>query len=170
VAFLRRLQGHVVAPGQDLSDGLPVTAFPTTEQEMLRHNVDHPDAMLTATYPDAAPTWMDYPFAVLATANPGERDAAARLLVALQDPKGRRPSAGGFRSPDGRACDRPGRTYRATPSRLADGVPEDAALQRWATATTAAASSADRRVGLERVVPPSARPGSPSRSTRQRAG
>jgi Bacterial extracellular solute-binding protein/von Willebrand factor type A domain len=141
VAFLRRLQSHVVAPGQDLSDRLPVTAFPTTEQEVLRHNVDHPDAMLTAAYPDAAPTWMDYPFAVLATANPAERDAAARLLTALQDPEGQAAlSAAGFRSADGwargdRSAD--GRTVRdlASPRPMAASATSNAALQRWATAT-----------------------------------
>jgi Mg-chelatase subunit ChlD len=141
VAFLRRLQSHVVAPGQDLSDQLPVTAFPTTEQEMLRHNVDHPDAVLTAAYPDAAPTWMDYPFAVLATASPAERDAAARLLGALQDPQGQATFlADGFRGADGRArADRSadGRTVRdlAAPRPMAASAASDAALQRWATAT-----------------------------------
>lgn len=141
VAFLRRLQSHVVASGQDLFDRRPVTAFSTTEQEMLRHNHDHPGDMLTAAYPDAAPTWMDYPFAVLTTASPAERDAAARLLVALQEPDGQATlSAAGFRSADGRvAADRPvdGRTVRdlAPPRPLAASAASDAALQRWATAT-----------------------------------
>ncbi len=148
-AFLRKLQRHVVAPGDTLLDRLPgvpaptppVTAFPTTEQQMLRHNADHPDGMLTAVYPNEAPTWMDYPFTVLTTANPAERDAAARLLLALQDPDGQAAlSAGGFRTADGRApVDRSGdgRTVRdlAAPRPLAESATSDAALQRWATAT-----------------------------------
>ena len=148
MAFLRKLQGHVGAPGGDLSDrlpgasaGSPVTAFATTEQQMLRHNVDHPDAMLTAAYPEAAATWMDYPFTVLASANPAERDAAARLLVALQEPNGQAAlAAGGFRTPQGQApADRSadGRTVRdlAAPRPLAESATTDAVLQRWATAT-----------------------------------
>jgi Bacterial extracellular solute-binding protein/von Willebrand factor type A domain len=148
MAFLRKLQEHVGAPGGDLSDrlpgasaGSPVTAFATTEQQMLRHNVDHPDAMLTAAYPKEAATWMDYPFTVLASANPAERDAAARLLVALQEPNGQAAlAAGGFRTPQGlapahRAAD--GRTVRdlAAPRPLAESATTDAVLQRWATAT-----------------------------------
>ncbi|MBV9921667.1 MAG: substrate-binding domain-containing protein [Pseudonocardia sp.] len=148
MAFLRKLQQHVGAPGEDLSDQLPgasakppVTAFATTEQQMLRHNADHPDAMLTAAYPDEAPTWMDYPFTVLASANPAERDAAARLLVALQEPNGQAAlAAGGFRTPQGQAPagrSADGRTVRdlAAPRPLAESATTDAALQRWATAT-----------------------------------
>ena len=145
-AFLRKLQGHVVAPGDTPFDRLPgaaapATAFPTTEQEMVRHNADHPTAMLTAVYPSEAPTWMDYPFTVLTTANPAERDAAGRLLVALQDPDGQAAlSAGGFRTADGKApLDRSadGRTVRdlAAPRPMAESATSDAALQRWATAT-----------------------------------
>jgi Mg-chelatase subunit ChlD len=142
VAFLRKMQDHVVAPGDALLDRLSgAAAFPATEQEMLRHNVDHPDSMLTAAYPSEAPTWMDYPFTVLATTNPAERDAAARLLGALQDPAGQATlSAGGFRSADGRApAERSadGRTVRdlAAPRPLAESATTDAALQQWATVT-----------------------------------
>jgi hypothetical protein len=148
VAFLRKMQNHVVEPGDALYDRLPgaasptpVTAFPTTEQRMLRHNVERPEGMLTAAYPSEAPTWMDYPFTVLATANPAERDAAARLLVALQEPAGQAAlAAGGFRTADGKvSADRPedGRVVRqlAPPVPLAESQTSDAALQRWATAT-----------------------------------
>jgi hypothetical protein len=149
VAFLRKLQSHVVGPGDALYDRLPdtasptppVTAFPTTEQRMLRHNVERPDDRLTAAYPSEAPTWMDYPFTILSTANAAEREAAARLLVALQEPAGQAAlAAGGFRSADGqmpadRSAD--GRIVRhlAAPVPLAESVTSDAALQRWATAT-----------------------------------
>ena len=148
VAFLRKLQARVAEPGDSLFDrlpgattGPPVTAFPTTEQRMLRHNVEQPGSTLTAAYPSEAPTWMDYPFTVLANASPAERDAAARLLVALQEPDGQAALvAAGFRTADGRLpTDRlvDGRIERnlSTPVPLAQSAASDAALQRWATAT-----------------------------------
>ena len=148
VAFLRKLQTQLAEPGDSLFDrlpgattGPPVTAFPTTEQRMLRHNVEQPGSTLTAAYPSEAPTWMDYPFTVLANANPAERDATARLLVALQEPDGQAALvAGGFRTADGqlpgdRLVD--GRIERnlSNPVPLAQSAAADAALQRWATAT-----------------------------------
>ena len=148
VAFLRKLQARVAEPGDSLFDrlpgattGPPVTAFPTTEQRMLRHNVEQPGSTLTAAYPSEAPTWMDYPFTVLANASPAERDAAARLLVALQEPDGQAALvAAGFRTADGRLpTDRlvDGRIERnlSTPVPLAQSAAADAALQRWAAAT-----------------------------------
>jgi hypothetical protein len=148
VAFLRKLQTQLAEPGDSLFDrlpgattGPPVTAFPTTEQRMLRHNVEQPGSTLTAAYPSEAPTWMDYPFTVLANANPAERDAAARLLVALQEPDGQAALvAGGFRTADGTLpADRlvDGRIERnlSDPVPLAQSAAADAALQRWATAT-----------------------------------
>jgi Bacterial extracellular solute-binding protein/von Willebrand factor type A domain len=148
VAFLRKMQTRLAEPGDSLfnrlpgaATGPPVTAFPTTEQRMLRHNVERPGSTLTAAYPSEAPTWMDYPFTVLANANPAERDAAARLLVALQEPDGQAAlAAGGFRTPDGRVpADRlvDGRIVRnlSAPVPLAESAASDAALQRWATAT-----------------------------------
>jgi Bacterial extracellular solute-binding protein/von Willebrand factor type A domain len=149
VAFLRRMQSRLAGPGDSLFNrlpgasaaGPPVTAFPTTEQRMLRHNVESPGSTLTAAYPSGAPTWMDYPFAVLATANPAERDAAARLLVALQEPGGQAAlAAAGFRTADGQVpADRlaDGRIVRNLPAPvpLAESATSDAALQRWATAT-----------------------------------
>ena len=148
-ALLRRLQGHIATQGEDLfarlpgaaEPGPPITAFATTEQELLRHNVAHPEDALTAAYPDEAPTWMDYPFTVLSTATPAERDTAGRLLAALRDPDGQAAlGAGGFRTPDGlavadRAAD--GRTLHdlPAPTTLAESAASDAALQRWATVT-----------------------------------
>ena len=133
-SLFNRLPGATAA-------GPPVTAFPTTEQRMLRHNVERPGSTLTAAYPSEAPTWMDYPFAVLATANPAERDAAARLLVALQEPEGQAAlTAGGFRTADGQVpADRlvDARIVRQLPAPvpLVESPTSDAALQRWAAAT-----------------------------------
>jgi Bacterial extracellular solute-binding protein/von Willebrand factor type A domain len=142
-AFLRGLQGHVVAQGEDLPTPGPAraTALATTEQELLRHNVAHPDDARTAAYPDESPSWMDYPFTVLGAATPAERDAAARLLAALRSPAGQAAlGAAGFRTPDGLAVtDRPpdGRTVRdlPAPTPFTESAVSDAALQRWATAT-----------------------------------
>ena len=148
MAFLRKLQTGLAEPGDSLFDrlpgattGPPVTAFPTTEQRMLRHNVEQPGSTLTAAYPSEAPTWMDYPFTVLANANPAERDAAARLLVALQEPDGQAAlTAGGFRTADGQVpADRlvDARIVRRlpAPAPLVESPTSDAALQRWAAAT-----------------------------------
>ena len=62
MAFLRKLQTRLAEPGDSLFDrlpgattGPPVTAFPTTEQRMLRHNVEQPGSTLTAAYPSEAP-------------------------------------------------------------------------------------------------------------------
>jgi hypothetical protein len=145
--LLRKLQGHLAASDDDLFARLPgsadpataITAFPTTEQELLRHNVTHPDGALTAAYLDEVPTWMDYPFTVLGTANAAERDTAAKLLAALRDPDGQKAlSAGGFRAPDGHT-DRPadGRTVADLPAPrpLIESAASDAVLQRWATVT-----------------------------------
>lgn len=148
-AFLRELQGHVVGQDDDLFARLPgtaqpmppISAFPTTEQELLRHNVAHADAALTAAYPDVDRTWMDYPFTVLGTATPPERASAARLLAALQDTEGQVAlGAGGFRAADGRTLqDRSadGRTVRDLPAPipLVESAASDDVLQRWATAT-----------------------------------
>jgi hypothetical protein len=145
--LLRRLQSHVAATGDDLFDRLPgsadpattITAFPTTEQELLRHNVKDPDSALTAAYPDEAPTWMDYPFTVLGTATAAERDAAARLLTALRDPEGQKAlGAGGFRTPDGhtdRSIDGHTVADLPEPKPLVESAVSDAVLQRWATVT-----------------------------------
>lgn len=145
--LLRRLQQHLAATDADLFARVPgsadpataITAFPTTEQELLRHNVTHPDGALTAAYPDEAPTWMDYPFTVLATADPAERDTAARLLAALRDPGGQKAlSAGGFRTPGGhtdRATDRRTVADLPAPRPLIESAASDAVLQRWAMVT-----------------------------------
>src|SRR6185437_9001088 len=93
------MQSRLADPGDSLFNrlpgaagaGPPVTAFPTTEQRMLRHNVESPGSSLTAAYPSGAPTWMDYPFARPAPASPAGCDAAARVLVALQQPGDEQP-------------------------------------------------------------------------------
>jgi hypothetical protein len=138
-ALMRKLQGHLAATGADPSG--PVTAFPTTEQKLMRHNATEPGSALTAAYPDEAPAWMDYPFTVLGSATAAERDTAAKLLAALRDPDGQAAlTAEGFRTPDGRvAADRPAdeRTVvdLPAPQPFTESATSDSVLQRWASVT-----------------------------------
>ncbi len=108
-ATLRRFAAHTTVDAADLyaqlpgtpGVGSPVTAFATSEQALLRHNVTRPDEPLTAAYPGTAAE-LDYPFAVLDSAGPDQRDAAEQLLRALQSPGGQATLAdGGFRTPAG---------------------------------------------------------------------
>ena len=119
----------------------PVTAFPTTEQKLVRHNATDPGSALTAAYPDEAPTWMDYPFTVLGSATAAERDTAAKLLAALRDPDGQAAlTADGFRTPDGHAAadhsaDGPTVAELPAPQPFTESAASDAVLQRWAAVT-----------------------------------
>ena len=138
-ALLRKLEGHLGPTGDTPS--APVTAFPTTEQKVVRHNATDPGSALTAAYPDEAPTWMDYPFTVLGSATTVERDTAAKLLAALRDPDGQAAlAADGFRAPDGHAAagrSADGRTVAELPAPqpFTESAATDAVLQRWAAAT-----------------------------------
>ena len=132
VAFLRRMQSRLAEPGDSLFDRLPggrrpgrrSPRSPPPSSGCCDTTSSGPASTLTAAYPSEAPTWMDYPFAVLATANPAERDAAARLLVALQEPDGQAAlTAGGFRTADGQVpADRLGRRPHRAPAARACAV------------------------------------------------
>jgi Bacterial extracellular solute-binding protein/von Willebrand factor type A domain len=151
-AALRRLAAHTTVESADLYGQLPgmpgvarpVTAFATSEQAMLRHNVTSPDEQLTAAYPESTATELDYPFTVLDTAAPAQRDAAARLLTALQGGAGRATLAdGGFRTPDGamlRDRSQGGRIAADLPplQPLAGSPVATEALTRWATVNRSA--------------------------------
>jgi hypothetical protein len=151
-ATLRALSGRTTVHAADLYAQLPgsagvetpVTAFPTSEQALLRWNVGHPDVPLTAVYATVAPVVLDYPFAVLATATDEEREAAGTLLAALLDPAGQAVLAdGGFRTPDGRMLrDRhgDGRTVAVAPVPvpLSGSAAAAEVLDRWATVNRSA--------------------------------
>jgi hypothetical protein len=151
-AALRRLAAHTTVEAEDLYGQLPgmpgvtrpVTAFATSEQALLRHNVTQPATPLTAAYPESTASELDYPFTVLDTATPAERDAAGRLLAALESSSGRAALAdGGFRTPDGamlRDRSAGGRIVGAVPPlrplTASAGMAE--ALTRWATVNRSA--------------------------------
>ncbi|MFI6031487.1 substrate-binding and VWA domain-containing protein [Amycolatopsis magusensis] len=108
--LLRRLSPNTVAGAPELFGRLPsasqqetLTAFPTTENSVLRHNVDQGGHGLVAVYAPLAPA-LDHPFVVLPGAGPGERAAADRFLRAIDAPEGLRALAdAGFRTPGGKA-------------------------------------------------------------------
>jgi hypothetical protein len=113
---LRELSANTVAkrselfarlPGTTSSDD-PLAAFPTSEHDVLRHNVRQSVSPLVAAYPDpqveSVVPALDYPYVVLPDAPDAEREAAEKLLDRLLD----RDSAkalddAGFRTPDGKA-------------------------------------------------------------------
>jgi hypothetical protein len=151
-ATLRALSGRTAVHAADLyaqlpgTEGVevPVTAFPTSEQALLRWNVGHPDVPLTAVYAAVAPVALDYPFAVLDSATDEEREAAGTLLAALLGPAGQEVLAdGGFRTPDGRMLrDRhgDGRTVAVAPVPvpLSGSAAAAEVLDRWATVNRSA--------------------------------
>ncbi|QFU92322.1 substrate-binding and VWA domain-containing protein [Amycolatopsis sp. YIM 10] len=108
--LLRRLSPNMVAGAPELFNRLPsadaretLTAFPTTENSLLRHNVEQGGRGLVAVYAPLAPA-LDHPFAVLLGAGEAERAAADRFLHAVEAPEGVQAFAdAGFRAPGGQA-------------------------------------------------------------------
>lgn len=68
-------------PGSS-SPGSPVTVFPTSENSLLRHNVNQAANGLVAVYSAAAPS-LDYPFTMLGSATPAQLAEIEPLLGAL---------------------------------------------------------------------------------------
>jgi extracellular solute-binding protein/von Willebrand factor type A domain-containing protein len=128
-------------PGASSSDK-PLTAFPTSEHDVLQHNARRSASPLVAVYPDprvksAVPT-LDYPYVVLPEIPTDEREAARKFLDRLFDPDSREALGdAGFRTPDGKALrDRP-RDSRTTADPItATATPKpqnvDAMLNAWA--------------------------------------
>jgi hypothetical protein len=89
-SLLRRLSPNTTAVETDLfarlpgssSPGAPLTVFPTSENSLIRHNIDRLANGLVAVYSPAAPS-LDYPFVVLNTASQAQRDAIDPLLTDL---------------------------------------------------------------------------------------
>jgi hypothetical protein len=127
-------------PGASNSDK-PLTAFPTSEYDVLQHNVRQ-RSPLVAVYPDpqvksAVPT-LDYPYAVLPEIPNDERAAAKKFLDRLFDRESREALGdAGFRTPDGKALrDRP-RDRRTTADAVtATAIPKalevEGVLNAWA--------------------------------------
>ncbi|WP_370948245.1 VWA domain-containing protein [Amycolatopsis sp. cg5] len=90
-SLLRRFSASTTATESELFTRLPgagdlavqsVTAFPTSENAVLRHNVAKPEAPLVSVYSPASPS-LDYPFAVLSGADPAQAKAIQPVLSAL---------------------------------------------------------------------------------------
>lgn len=90
VALLRRFSANTLGEETDLIARLPgssdgsgpaaVTAFPASENSLLRHNVEDPKSPLVAVYSTAVPT-LDFPFAELGGITPQQRP----IVDALRD-------------------------------------------------------------------------------------
>ncbi len=115
VAALRRLSPNVSTSGGDLFEKLApaydpgaiataVTAFPTSEQAVVRHNNTNREQRLVPVYADADVPALDYPYVVLSTASGVERRGAERFLEALLDRGSQRAlQSRGLRTPQGAA-------------------------------------------------------------------
>ncbi|MEV4147923.1 VWA domain-containing protein [Amycolatopsis sp. NPDC049691] len=90
VALLRRVSANTLGAETDLIARLPgssgsggtasVTAFPASENSVLRHNIEDQTSPLVAVYTTAVPT-LDYPFAELGGITPQQRP----IVDALRD-------------------------------------------------------------------------------------
>ncbi|SEF32487.1 Mg-chelatase subunit ChlD [Amycolatopsis pretoriensis] len=90
VALLRRFSANTLGAETDLIARLPgssgsggtasVTAFPASENSVLRHNIEDRSSPLVAVYATAVPT-LDYPFAELGGITPQQRP----IVDALRD-------------------------------------------------------------------------------------
>ncbi|MFJ7215492.1 VWA domain-containing protein [Amycolatopsis sp. NPDC098790] len=90
VALLRRFSANTLGAETDLIARLPgsggsggtasVTAFPASENSVLRHNIEDRTSPLVAVYATAVPT-LDYPFAELGGITPQQRP----IVDALRD-------------------------------------------------------------------------------------
>jgi hypothetical protein len=127
-------------PGAANSDK-PLTAFPTSEYDVLAHNVRQ-GSPLVAVYPDpqiesVVPT-LDYPYAVLPEIPTDERDAAKKFLGRLFDRDSREELGdAGFRTPDGNALrDRPQDRRTTADPIAATAIPKapevEGVLNAWA--------------------------------------
>ncbi|WP_216214074.1 substrate-binding domain-containing protein [Amycolatopsis aidingensis] len=147
-AALRSLSKHRVDDSRRLFEHLPdgelepaLSAFPASEQRVLRHNQEHERGSalsVVASYPAQPTPWLDFPFVVLPGAEEAQRRAADRLLSRLREPAfeealGRQ----GLRTADGRLTgsrdadnriDAAPRSPSPQPSKKDTG----AALERWA--------------------------------------
>lgn len=139
-ALMRTLSPNTLPQVSDLftrlpgggSDGRALTAFPTSELSVIKHNVRDTGAPLVAAY--AGVPALDYPYAVLPRTV--DRDLAQRLLATLMAEETAFADAG-FRSPDGAAL-RDRSQDKRTSATPADQVPLpdadtiDQVLNRWA--------------------------------------
>jgi hypothetical protein len=97
IAQLRRFSANTLGGESDLIARLPgssdgagagsVTAFPASENSLLRHNVEDATSPLVAVYSTAVPT-LDYPFAELSGITPQQRPIVDMLREAMLNGSG----------------------------------------------------------------------------------
>lgn len=124
----------------------PISAFPASENSVLRYNARSGAAAtpgrLVASYPPQPVPSLDYPFAVLGNAGQAQQQAAVKLQRALLAPDGQAALAAvGVRTPDGRMLFGHSGDSRvsAGPQALAALPPEpvlDDVLKQWAKVNT----------------------------------
>lgn len=149
VAELRRLSPNVTPRAAELYERLPpafdpategtaITAFPTSEQAVLRHNnTEHGQRLVPVYAATGGVPVLDYPYVVLSTATGIQRAGAERFLESLLDRAAQRTLQGrGLRTPQGEAgADFPGgETDRPTlvpAAALPDQDTTDDVLRVW---------------------------------------
>ncbi|WP_206790406.1 substrate-binding domain-containing protein [Amycolatopsis sp. MtRt-6] len=147
VATLRRFSANTLGAETDLMARLPgasdgggtaaVTAFPASENSLLRHNIEDSKSPLVAVYSTAVPT-LDYPFAELGGITPEQRPIVAALREAvLGDAGAEAISKTGLRAAGGQALREHTDDPRVTPQgiRAANLPPApavDELLNQWA--------------------------------------
>ncbi len=147
VALLRRFSANSLGGETDLIARLPgssdgggtaaVTAFPVSENSLLRHNIEDPKSPLVAVYSTAVPT-LDYPFAELGGITPQQRPIVDALREALLgDPGSAAIAQTGLRAAGGQALREHADDPRVAPqgiraANLPPAAVVDELLNQWA--------------------------------------
>jgi extracellular solute-binding protein/von Willebrand factor type A domain-containing protein len=147
VALLRRFSANTLGAETDLIARLPgssdgsgagaVTAFPASENSLLRHNIEDTTSPLVAVYSTAVPT-LDYPFAELGGITPQQRPIVDALRDAMLGDRGAAAIAKtGLRAAGGQALREHTDDPRVSPAgiRAANLPPADVVdelLNQWA--------------------------------------
>ncbi|MFJ1765531.1 VWA domain-containing protein [Amycolatopsis sp. NPDC088138] len=147
VAQLRRFSVNTLGGDTDLIARLPesgdgtgagsVTAFPASENSLLRHNIEDSTSPLVAVYSTAVPT-LDYPFAELGGITPQQQSIIDKLRDAMLNGSGGDAIAKtGLRAAGGQALrEHPGDPRVAPAGFWTVGIPEagdvDQLLSQWA--------------------------------------
>ncbi|MBP2329491.1 hypothetical protein JOF56_009876 [Kibdelosporangium banguiense] len=144
VAVLRKVSPNAASSASELfaraagnAGAPPLTAFPTSEHELLDNNAKRKDQQLVAVYPEPAAPSLDFPYAVLpASDDVGVAAAKFRttlLAAGVQDAL----AANGLRLPDGRVPGTPPADNRTVVRQLRPVPPPqtvqlDQVLNTWA--------------------------------------
>ncbi|HEV2784030.1 MAG TPA: substrate-binding and VWA domain-containing protein [Actinophytocola sp.] len=145
-AAMRKLSPNTVSQASELFSRLPggtspaepLSAFPTSENALLRHNVKQDGMQLVAVYADPAVPSLDYPYVVMPESSDAKRTAAKRFLERLLNQETSEALAdAGFRTPDGRALrdrsqDKRTSSDPMTPVQQPEGEQVEQVLNAWA--------------------------------------